>query len=599
MSIFESCMNRQNRIDKVVNILGNEEIISKNLLIKDRIMNPSHYIVMIGETSSGKSALINSILNNKMLIESVKPTTGVVTEIVIDNEAEEKLLSIKKDGTIQDVDKNEFETLMVKPNDELNRLRYIGQSKENKYTGMRLFDTPGYGSLVNYHEEVLKEFIPESDFIVYVVSYRSGLGDDDYQFLKYIGEIIGNNVEVVLAINMCPKDIKEDNKRIIEIKKNVDECIHRNVETFLIESSSEKKPKSFKLWDYIYEIINNPKKKEQLAQNLKNYQDYILGECEIKINSKIASIEVKQDELEERAEIVHELVYKKKEIIDTIERGFTRAKVKSIKLIDKSAITIKENIENYIHDESKWSKKEETCSLMQNYYVPKLTNEETDNLLNYIEDEIISLDKIIEEMVNDTVKNLKNSIKISIPSYTEVMDGILKKHIGDAIKQATGEMFRKVDGRSYGRLNHNNSSSKNLNKLEGITKHTFAKNSDNKLNKLLKSIKAASIKGITHYLSIFTDSIFYLYDSLTWQSKINEISMKAIDNWARDVEVAIRKYLDELRESNKEEIISLFDELGKELGEYEVEIEEENLEELIRIKKEIEFILHKCLFMSL
>lgn len=44
---------------------------------------------------------------------------------------------------------------------------------------------------------------------------------------------------------MCFKDIVENNKRIIEIKKNVDECIYRNVEIFLIESSSEKKLKLF------------------------------------------------------------------------------------------------------------------------------------------------------------------------------------------------------------------------------------------------------------------------------------------------------------------------------------------------------------------
>lgn len=55
---------------------------------------------MIGEISLGKSVLINSILNNKMLIESVKFIIGVVIEIVIDNEVEEKLLFIKKDGII-------------------------------------------------------------------------------------------------------------------------------------------------------------------------------------------------------------------------------------------------------------------------------------------------------------------------------------------------------------------------------------------------------------------------------------------------------------------------------------------------------------------
>lgn len=63
-------------------------------------MNLLYYIVMIGEISLGKSVLINSILNNKMLIESVKFIIGVVIEIVIDNEVEEKLLFIKKDGII-------------------------------------------------------------------------------------------------------------------------------------------------------------------------------------------------------------------------------------------------------------------------------------------------------------------------------------------------------------------------------------------------------------------------------------------------------------------------------------------------------------------
>lgn len=77
-------------------------------------------------------------------------------------------------------------------------------------------------------------------------------------------------------------------------------------------------------------------------------------------------------------------------------------------------------------------------------------------------------------------------------------------------------MFRKVDGRSYGRLNYNNLLSKNLNKLEGIIKYIFFNNFNNKLNKLLKFIKVVLIKGIIYYLSIFIDLIFYLYDLLIW-----------------------------------------------------------------------------------
>lgn len=599
MDIFKSCVDRQKRIDKVVSILENDAIASKNSLIKERLINPAHYIVMLGETSSGKSALINSIFDKKILIESVKPTTGVVTEVVIDSDLEETLIAVSKDLSTETLDKDKFQDLTIKPNENLIRLKYTGACKESKYNGMRIFDTPGYGSLISEHEEVLKEFIPESDFIIYVVSYRVGLGDDDFQFLKYVGEIINDNVEVVLAINMCPKDLQEDNKRVCEIKKNVNECIHKDVKTFFIESNNEKNPETSKLWDYIYGKVNDPSKKEELSGTLKSYQDYILGECDIKINSKIANIECEKENIEERISIIREFLDKKENILGTIDESFAKIKLKVTKLIDKLDVKIKETIAEYIYDESKWSMKEETFALMQHYYVPKLVNEKTENLITYIEDEIISLDRTIENMLNAEILSLEDKVKINIPSYTKVMESIIEKHIGDTIKQVTGEIFRKVDARKDGQLVNNITYSKNLKKLKNVIEGTTIGKTNSNLNHLLKTIKATSVKGITESLNVFTDSIFFLYDSLTWQNKINEISMEAIDNWANDIESSIRKYLDELREANKEEIISLFSEINKEFNHNEKELENISSEELIRLKKEIEFLLNKCLLISL
>ncbi|MEX0050501.1 dynamin family protein [Clostridium butyricum] len=595
MNIFDNCIKRQEKIDSIVKTLGIKDIIDKNSLVKERVVNPSHYVVMLGETSSGKSALINSILEKKIMIESVKPTTGVVAEVVVSDE-EDIWSKVGKDGSITELEKDEFDKLVVNPTSDIHRLRYKGRSKEDKFAGIRLFDTPGYGSLVDYHEDILKEFIPEGDFIVYVVSYRVGLNDDDYQFLKYVGEIISDKVEVILAINMCPKDITEDNKRITEIRKNINECIHRDVETFLIESSSEKNPDAQKLWNYIYERVNNPEKIEELGEALKNYQDYVLGECEIKVNSKIASIESAQNDLNERKKLTKEFFECKEEITAILERGFTKTKVKSVRLIDKAAATIKEDVRKYVEDETKWTKREETYSFMQHYYVPKLTTEETEHILSYIEDEIILLDKAMKEILNKTATVLEDKVKVNIPCYSEVMEGILKKHIGDAMKQAAGEMFRSFDSKKKG---NKDSSRTNFKRLESTDTEYDINN--NGLAKLIKAIRATSLKGITHYLSVFTDSIIYLYDTLTWQNKIQEISMEAIDNWAQDVEGAVRKYIDEFKEANRREIMSLFDELTQEFSEDETDdvIEDIDHETLIKLKREIDFILHKCLFASI
>lgn len=599
MNIFKNCVDRQNRIDKVVNILDNDEITAKNLLIKDRIINPAHYIVMLGETSSGKSALINSIFQRKILVESVKPTTGIVTEVIIDESSEETLFAINNDLSIDVLDDDSFSNLTVKPDGNINRLRYIGPCKDSRYSGMRIFDTPGYGSLVERHEEVLKNFIPESDFIIYVVSYKTGIGEDDFQFLKYVGEIINDNVELVLAVNMCPQNIDMDNKRINEIRNSVSECIHKDIETFLIESSIEKNPDTDKLWNYIYKKVNDPDKEGELSETLKNYQDYLLRECDIKISSRIAEIECKKEEVVEKANVIKEFLDKKDEILDVIENGFVKIKLKAVRLIGKSDMKIKENITNYIYDESKWSMKEETFTLMQHYYVPKLTSEETENLNTYIEDEVINLDREVENILNTEIIKLKENVKRSTPSYNKVVEDIIEKHRGDSIERATGEMFRTVYKGKFNNSEKDYAISKNLKKLSNTFEKSSVGEVNNNLNHLLKTIRATSLKGITESLNVFTDSIFFLYDSLTWQKKINEISVTAIDNWANNIEGSLRKYLDELKEISKEEVLVLFDELSEEFTNTKDELKNISSEELVRLKKEIEFLLYKCLLINI
>lgn len=141
--------------------------------------------------------------------------------------------------------------------------------------------------------------------------------------------------------------------------------------------------------------------------------------------------------------------------------------------------------------------------------------------------------------------------------------------------------------------------SKNLKKLLNAFERVSYGDTNNNLNHVLKTIKAASVKGITESLSVFTDSIFFLYDSLTWQKKIEEISMTAVDKWASNIDEAVRRYLDKMKEANMEQVRALFYDLSKEFKNNKKELENISSEELTRLKTEIDFLLNKCLLINL
>lgn len=593
MDIFEECISRQKRIDRVVRELGIESIINKNTLIKERVINPSHYVVMLGETSSGKSTLINSLFENKVLLESVKPTTSVITEVSISNNCEDICILINKDSTYRIIEKEEFDKLVVNPSQNLHRLRYIGKCRNAKYDNLKLFDTPGYGSLESYHEEVLKEFIPESDFIIYVVSYKVGFGDYDYQFLKYVGEAIDTDVEIALAVNMCPAGVDEENKRIKEIKNNFEKCTNRQPNTFLIDSSSNKTPNASELYDYIYARVNSADKKEELAKTLKSYQDFILNECNIRISSKIAGIEAKRGDIQEIVNIYNTLLDKESVIIENIERGYAKIKFSIVKYLDKAALNVKEEIIKIIYDESKWSKKQETLNLLEHYHIPKFTKDQTEHLINYIEDEIICLDRKIDEVLKLSLESLKERVKINIPSYSEVMGSVIDQHLGDEIKKMTGEFLRQYEESEE---NIKNNTYKNFKRLK-INDESIK--TDHNKKQFFKVIRATSIKAITEYLSVIKDSIFSLFQSVNWQKSVEQISLSAVNRWANDLEYTAKKHLDVLRDKKKQQITALYNELSNEFKDDENELENINSEELLRLKNEIDFLLNKCLLITL
>ena len=128
-------------------------------------------LVVAGEFNAGKSAFINALIGERVLAEGVTPTTAHVTLLRYGEEASAHL---RPDGI----------EVLIHPASFLRDVAIV--------------DTPGTNAVLRHHEQLTTEFIPRSDFILFVTSSDRPFTESERQFLERIRDW---GKKVVLVLN--------------------------------------------------------------------------------------------------------------------------------------------------------------------------------------------------------------------------------------------------------------------------------------------------------------------------------------------------------------------------------------------------------------
>lgn len=154
-------------------------------------------IVVVGEFNSGKTALVNAMLGEKVLQEGVTPTTSHVTLVKWGEQAEETLV-------------DEGYAVYSYPLPMLKEINIV--------------DSPGTNAIIRRHERLTDEFIPRSDFVLFITSAERPLTESERQFLD---RILAWGKKIVFVLNKA--DIFEDETALQEVK----DFIRKNTTTAL------------------------------------------------------------------------------------------------------------------------------------------------------------------------------------------------------------------------------------------------------------------------------------------------------------------------------------------------------------------------------
>jgi len=141
-------------------------------------------LVVAGEFNSGKSAFINALVGDRLLEEGVTPTTSRIHVLRHGAQRGSRL-----EGGVE---------VVTAPLPLLEELQIV--------------DTPGTNAILRQHEAITREFVPNSDLVLFVTSADRPLAESERAFLETIRQW-GKKVVIVLnKIDLILRD--EDVERI-------------------------------------------------------------------------------------------------------------------------------------------------------------------------------------------------------------------------------------------------------------------------------------------------------------------------------------------------------------------------------------------------
>jgi GTP-binding protein EngB required for normal cell division len=170
-------------IERVIAECGLVEFRGSVAAILERIEEKTFEIAVLGRVSSGKSSLLNAILERSVLPVGVTPVTAVPTRIAHAEKASMTVCFAEAPTKILDVSSlPEFATEQLNPGNAKCVTRItVTLPAPRLRDGVTFMDTPGVGSLATTGGSATLAYLPQCDLGIVLIDAGSTLAADDLE----------------------------------------------------------------------------------------------------------------------------------------------------------------------------------------------------------------------------------------------------------------------------------------------------------------------------------------------------------------------------------------------------------------------------------
>lgn len=177
-------------IEGVVTRHGLVEFRSRIASLASRLEDNNLEVALFGRVSSGKSSLLNALLDTDVLPVGVNPITSVPTRLRYGSALRAEIGYAS--GRSEEVSIDEFRNLVSEdgnPGNQRNVTRAVVEIPSPRLSqGIVLVDTPGLGSLARRGAAETMAYLPACDLAILLIDAGSTLNDEDLGTLRLLYE---------------------------------------------------------------------------------------------------------------------------------------------------------------------------------------------------------------------------------------------------------------------------------------------------------------------------------------------------------------------------------------------------------------------------
>ena len=209
--------------------------VCRGLLSKSPLID----VAVLGQFKAGKSSFLNSLINLPLLPVGAIPVTTVITRLQY-GEVERAVVS-HFDGTQEQIpfkSLDEYTSESKNPGNQKDvEVVDIDLPSLKGYPGLRFVDTPGLGSVYQYHMQTAEHWLPEVGAALLAISADRPLAEQD---LALIRNLIGYTPKIILLLTKADLLSQDQQREVIQFfQKTLKSELNRTFPIYLYSNRTD------------------------------------------------------------------------------------------------------------------------------------------------------------------------------------------------------------------------------------------------------------------------------------------------------------------------------------------------------------------------